>query len=43
MSQLIEYNKKENFLEKSYIKYGGKTIPRPFLKIKIKHISGSLI
>ena len=27
--QLIEYNR-SIFLEKSYIKYGGETIPRPF-------------
>ena len=29
--QLIEYNRK-NFLEKSYTKRGGETIPRPFSK-----------
>ena len=28
--QLIEYNMKNIFVEKSYKKYGGKTIPRPF-------------
>ena len=28
--QLIEYNK--NFVEKSWTKYGGETIPRPFSK-----------
>ena len=28
--QLIEYNLRNIFLEKSYTKYGGKTIPRPF-------------
>ena len=40
--QLIEYNMRNIFLEKSYTKYGGETIPRPFSKkIKIKHISGS--
>ena len=30
--QLIEYNMGGLFLEKSYKKYGGKTIPRPFSK-----------
>ena len=30
--QLIEHNKKIIFLEKSYAKYGGETIPRPFSK-----------
>ena len=28
--QLLEYNKRDIFLEKSYTKCGGKTIPRPF-------------
>ena len=28
--QLTEYDMKNNFLEKSYAKYGGETIPRPF-------------
>ena len=28
--QLIERNMRNTFLEKSYTKYGGKTIPRPF-------------
>ena len=28
--QLIEYNMRNIFLEKSYTKYGGETIPRPF-------------
>ena len=31
--QLIEYNMKNIFLEKSYTKCGGETIPRPFSKI----------
>ena len=31
-SQLIEYNKRNIFLEKSYTKFGGETIPRPFSK-----------
>ena len=30
--QLIEYNIKNIFAEKSYIKCGGETIPRPFSK-----------
>ena len=30
--QLIEYNVRNIFLEKSYTKCGGKTIPRPFFK-----------
>ena len=30
--QLIEYNMRNIFLEKSYIKCGGETIPRPFSK-----------
>ena len=36
--QLIECNMRNIFLEKSYTKYGGKTIPRPFsekLKLRI--------
>ena len=32
LSQLIEYNMTNMFLEKSYTKYGGETIPRPFSK-----------
>ena len=28
--QLIEYNMRNIALEKSYTKYGGETIPRPF-------------
>ena len=32
LDQLIEYNMKNIFLEKSYTKYGGDTIPRPFSK-----------
>ena len=31
-SQLIEYNMRNIFLEKSYTKCGGETIPRPFSK-----------
>ena len=30
--QLIEYTKRNIFLEKSYTKCGGKTFPRPFSK-----------
>ena len=30
--QLIYYNMRNIFLEKSYTKCGGKTIPRPFFK-----------
>ena len=30
--QLIYYNMRNIFLEKSYTKFGGKTIPRPFFK-----------
>ena len=30
--QLTQYNVKKNFLEKSYTKCGGETIPRPFSK-----------
>ena len=32
LGQLIEYNMRNNFLEKSYAKSGGETIPRPFCK-----------
>ena len=28
--QLIEYNMRKVFLEKSYVKYGGETRPKPF-------------
>ena len=30
LSQLIQYNIRNIFLEKSYTKCGGETIPRPF-------------
>ena len=30
--QLIEYNMIDIFIELSYTKYGGETIPRPFSK-----------
>ena len=43
-SQLIDCNITNNFLEKSYTKFGGETIPRPFYtKIKIKYIPGSIV
>ena len=32
LGQLIKYNMRKNFLEKSYTKCGGETIPRPFFK-----------
>ena len=39
--QLIDYNMRKIFLKKSYTKFGGKTIPRPFPeKLKVKNISG---
>ena len=41
--QLIEYNMINIFLEKSYIKCGGETAPRPSSKIEIEHISGSIV
>ena len=31
--QLIEYNMRTNALEKSYTKYDGETIPRPFYSL----------
>ena len=31
-SQLVEYNLRNIFLEKSYTDCGGETIPRPFFK-----------
>ena len=42
--QLIEYNIRNIFVEKSYTKCAGETIPRPLSKkIKIEHISGSIV
>ena len=38
-SQLIEYNVRNIFLEKSYTKYSGKTIPRPTSKKPVLGIS----
>ena len=41
--QLIEYDMRNSFLEKSYAKCGGETISRPFSKkTKIEYISGSI-
>ena len=41
--QLMEYNMKHIFLEKSYVKFGRETIPRPFSKkIKMEYTSGSI-
>ena len=37
--QLIEYNERNIFLEKSYTKYGGKTFLRPFSKKSKLNIS----
>ena len=37
--QLVKYNMRNIFLEKSYIKCGGETRSRPFLKIKVELIS----
>ena len=37
--QLIEYNMRNIFLEKSYTKIGGETIPRPFSKNSKLNIS----
>ena len=31
-SQLMEYSMRNMFVEKSYSKWGGETIPRPFFK-----------
>ena len=41
--QLIEYNMRKKFLEKSYTKWGEETIPRAFFKKSIEHISGSIV
>ena len=40
---LIEYNKRNIFLEKSNTKFDGETIPDPSLKIKIELIFGSIV
>ena len=44
--QLIEYNMRNTYLEKSYTKYGRETIPRPFsekskLSISLDQLSKS--
>ena len=39
--QLIEYNRK-TVLGKSHTKCDGEAISRPFSKVKIEHISGSI-
>ena len=42
--QLIDYNMRNVFLEKSRIKCGGEASPTPFFKkMKIEHISGSTV
>ena len=41
--RLIEYNMTKTFLKKSFTKYDAETIPRPLLKNKIDHISGSMV
>ena len=42
--QLMEYNMRNIFLEKSYTKYDVETIHRPFSKkAKIGHITGSIV
>ena len=44
LGQLIEYSMRNIFVEKSYAKCAGETIPRPLSKkIKIEHISGSIV
>ena len=42
IDSLIEYNMRDIFVEKSYTKFAGETIPRPLFKKKIKHISGTI-
>ena len=37
--QLIEYNMRNSFLEKSFMKYGGETITRPFSQKSKLYIS----
>ena len=42
--QLIEYNMRNIFVEKSYTKYAGETIPRPLSKkIKTEHVFESIV
>ena len=33
--QLMEYNMKNTFFEKSYTKWGGETSPRPFFYVVV--------
>ena len=42
-AKLIECITRNVFLEKSSAKYAEKLVPGPFLKIKIDHISGSIV
>ena len=37
--QLIEYNMRNTVLEKSYTKYGGESVPKPFSKNSKMNIS----
>ena len=42
--QLIEYNKRNIFVEKSYTKCAGKIIPKPLCKKnEIEHVFGSIV
>ena len=41
--QLIEYNVRNIFLEKWYVKYGKKVVPDFFSKIKFEHTSGPTV
>ena len=43
VSQRIEYNKRNSFLEKSYTKCGGEASPRPFHEKSKLSISGSIV
>ena len=43
IGQLIQYNMRNIFLKKSYTECGGETIPRPFSKKKVEHISESIV
>ena len=40
---LIEYNMRNIFLKKPSTKCSGETLPRPFLKNQIEHISESIV
>ena len=42
-NQLIEYNIRNIFIEKSFLKYGGDYSHTIFYKIKIEHVSGSIV